>query len=129
MGNTKLISTGKTIAIAILLLGIVHDVATFTPLIQSGLETLDVANLNAIIYMSLICGSSLVLSGLLLIMFFKKVQEFPFLKSQILIIGVFLAINGILSVIYMFDNPFAWISLLLNLSIFLVAVRLKQLNN
>ena len=129
MGNTKLIFTGKTIAIAILLLGIVHDVATFTPLIQSGLEMLNVANLNSVIYMSLICGSSLILSGLLLIMFFNKVLEYSFLKSAILIISVFLAINGILSVIYMFDNPFAWISLLLNMSIFFVAVRLKQLNN
>lgn len=126
MNTEKLISIGKIIAIAILILGIVHNVATFTPLIQDGLKSLDVANQNAIIYMSLICGSSLIVCGLLLFLFLKKIKEIPYLKSAILIIGTFVAVNGILSVVYMFDNPFAWIALALNLSMFLIAVGLKK---
>lgn len=126
MKTEKLIQVGKIIAIAILILGIVHDVATFTPLIQGGLAALDVANQNAMIYMSLMCGASLIVCGLLLYVFLKKVTEIPFLKSAMLIIGTFVAINGVLSVVYMFDNPFAWLALVLNLSMFFITIGLKR---
>lgn len=130
MKTNKLISLGKVFAIAILVLGIIHDVATFTPLIKGGLACLTPDNLNAMIYMSLICGTSFIFSGLILVLLLKKVEQFDFLSSPILLIGIFLAISGILSIVYMFDNPFAWIALLLNLSVFIIIVGLKlKLNN
>lgn len=125
MKTNKLISIGKSIAVAVLILGIIHDTATFTPLIKGGLSCLTPDNLRAMIYMSLICGTSFILSGLLLIMLLKKLEQFSFLASPIMIIGIFLAVSGILSVIYMFENPFAWIALVLNLVMFGVTLRLK----
>jgi len=125
MKTKKLISIGKSTAVAILILGIIHDIATFTPLIKGGLACLTPGDLNAMIYMSLICGSSFILSGVVLILLLKKVEQFAFLLSTILLIGVFLAISGILSIVYMFDNPFAWIALLLNLSMFIITIGLK----
>lgn len=76
MKTDKLISIGISTAIAILILGIIHDIATFTPLIKGGLSCLTPDNLRAMIYMSLICGTSFILSGLLLIMLLKKLEQF-----------------------------------------------------
>ena len=126
MKTNKLISLGKTFAIAILILGIIHDIATFTPLIKTGLECLSPADLNAIIYMSLMCGTSFIISGIVLILLLRKLEQIRFLTSIIMAIGIFLALAGILSIVFMFDNPFAWASLLLNVSVLLIATALKK---
>lgn len=125
MKINRLISLGKILAIAILILGIIHDIATFTLLIKGGLNCLSPGDFKAMIYMSLVCGTSFILSGFVLTLLLKKVEQFVFLTSTILLIGVFLAVSGVLSIVYMFDNPFAWIALLLNLSMFIITVGLK----
>ena len=125
MKINKLIAIGKILSIAISILGIIHDIATFTPLVNSGLGCLSPADFNAVIYMSLMCGTSLILSGVILYLLLKKVEEFYLLALPILLIGVFLALSGVMSVVYMFDNPFAWLSLILNLSLFLITINLK----
>ena len=126
MKTNKLISLGKAFAIAVLILGIIHDIATFTPLIKTGLECLSPADLNAIIYMSLMCGTSFIVSGIVLILLLRKLVQIRFLTSIIMAIGIFLALAGILSIVFMFDNPFAWASLLLNVSVLLIATALKK---
>ena len=126
MKTKKLISIGKTLAIAIIILGVIHDAATYSPLIKGGLSCLDPGNLKAMIYMSLMCGTSLILSGIILFLLINKVELYPFLSLPLLVTGIFLVINGILSVIYMSDNPFAWIALVLNLSMFVIIVVLKM---
>jgi len=125
MKTNKLISLGKILAIAILILGFIHDIATFTPLIKGGLVCLNPDDLNAMIYMSLICGTSFILSGSVLRLLLRKVEQYAFLTSTILVVGIFLALSGVLSIVYMFDNPFAWIALLMNLSMFIITIGLK----
>lgn len=125
MKINRLISLGKILATAIIILGIIHDFASFTPLIKGGLGCLSPDDFKAMIYMSLICGTSFILSGFILILLLKKVEQYKFLTSTILFIGVFLAVSGILSIVYMFNNPFAWIALLLNLSMFIITIGLK----
>lgn len=120
-----MLSLGRMLSIAIIILGVIHDVATFTPLIKGGLACLDNGSLKAMIYMSVICGASLILSGFVLLLLLKQVERHVFLTSPVLVIGVFLAVNGIVAVVYMFDNPFAWIALLLNLSMFFITISLK----
>ena len=126
MRTDRIIGIGKILATSIVLLGVVHDIATFSPLIQGDLTCVNREALHSIIYMSLICGTSLILSGILLMFLFKRTVKFPFLSTAILIIGTFLAANGILSVMYMFNNPFAWIAFVLNLGVFIVALVLKM---
>lgn len=116
MKTKTLFSIGKSLAIAILVLGVIHDVATFT-MMKGGLD--------AVTYFSLICGTSLILCGIILLQLFEKVSEYSFLQPTILLIGTFLALNGILATICMLDNPFAWIALLLNLSMFVLILKLK----
>ncbi len=125
MINKRLITFGNSVAVAVMLLGLIHDVATFTPLIKGGLTCLTPGNLKAITYMSLLCGTSFILSGALLFVLFRKVSEYAFLSLPILIIGIFLAVSGILAVICMFHNPFAWIALLFNLTLFVIALKLR----
>lgn len=125
MKTKRMLSLGRMLSIAIIVLGVIHDVATFTPLIKGGLACLDNGNLKAMLYMSLICGTSLILAGIVLILLLRKVEQHTFLTSSVLVIGVFLALNGVLAVVYMFDNPFAWIALLLNISMFFIAGGLK----
>jgi hypothetical protein len=126
MKTNTFFSIAKSLAIAILVLGIIHDIATFTPLIKEGLSSLNTENLNAVTYFSLICGTSLILCGIVLLLLLNKVSEYPFLRPIVLIIVGFLALNGILSVIFMFQNPFAWITMLLNLGMFGITVKLKS---
>ena len=106
-------------------MGIIHVIATFTPLIKGGLSCLSPDDFKAMIYMSLICGTSFILSGIVLVLLLEKVKQFVFLNSTILLIGIFLAVSGVLSIVYMLDNPFAWIALLLNLSMCIITLGLK----
>ena len=130
MTNHIVVRLGKIASIMVLCLGIIHNIATFTPLIQGGLSLLSPADLSAMIYMSLMCGTSLILSGLLLYLMLQKVDQISFLRIPMLIIGIFLALSGLLSVYYMFENPFAWLALLLNLNMFFITIGLKRkLNN
>lgn len=125
MKSLNLVLFGKFIAVTILILGIIHDVATFTPLIKGGLSCLTPSNFKAMIYMSLICGTAFILSGLIIIILLRRIEQYTFLISPILVFGIFLAISGILSIVYMFNNPFAWIAFLLNTTMFAIAIGLK----
>ncbi len=129
MKSSKIIKIGRPIAMAVLVLGIIHNVATFTPLITEGLACLDQINLKAMTYMSLMCGTSLILSGALLLAMLKKTAPINQFRVPILIVGVFLAINGILAVVYMPENPFALLALILCMAMFYItkaAFNLKE---
>ncbi|SHF07036.1 hypothetical protein [Dysgonomonas macrotermitis] len=123
---SKIIISGKITAISLLLLGIIHDIATFTPLIQEGLECLSKPDLDAMVYMSLICGTSLILSGGLLFTLLNKADRFTWVSTPILFIGSFLCLNGILSVFYMSDNPFAWITFILGIISLSISILIKR---
>jgi len=128
--KSKLIPFGRGVSIAIIILGIIHEIATFTSLIQEGLVCLSPGYFDSVTYFSLMCGAFLILSGLLLFILLKKSEKYPFLYTPILIIGIFLSINGILSVYYMPDNPFAWMVFILCICILGIILGLKKkLNN
>ena len=125
MKTERIMLIGKILAFSIVMLGTVHDTATFSPLIQDDLTCLKPEALHAVIYMSLICGTSLILCGILMLLFLKSVTKLPSLTLPLLVAGIFLFLNGILSVVCMFSNPFAWIALFLNTAIFLVTLALR----
>lgn len=125
MINQKVIQVGKIFSLIVLNLGLIHDIATFTPLIQDGLSLLSPDDRSAMIYFSLMCGTSLILSGLLLFVMLKKIDQISFLRVPILIIGIFLALSGLLSVFYMSENPFAWAALFINSTIFVITLKIS----
>jgi hypothetical protein len=123
----KLIITGKILAIAIAILGVIHNIATFTPIIKGVLTSLPPGEMKFMIYANLMCGSSFIISGIVLLMLLNKLKNYPFLIVPIIFVGSFLLISGILLIGFsdhMFDNPFACISVILNLGMFLVTANL-----
>ena len=127
MKGSALTSVGKSLAIAIALLGIIHNIATFTPLVREGLDCLSIDEMRLVTYMSLMCGTALIVSGLVLFALLNKLEGYPILSLPILIAGGFSCFSGILSVVYMTYNPFAWLNLLLGVAMFSITLRLKRL--
>lgn len=126
MKNDRIISTGRGLAYLIIVLGLIHEVATFSPLIKGGLLCLSSENLNAMLYMSLMCGASLILSGVIILLLLQQIGKYLFISTILLVIGCFLAINGFLSVYFMFNNPFAWVAFILNIWMFCISVVLRN---
>jgi hypothetical protein len=117
----KTINIGKLIAVAIAILGAIHNIATFTPIIQSGLSCLPINEFKFVLYVNLMCGSSLIVSGIVLVMLLKHIENYTFLVAPTFFLGIFLFLSGISLLIFsdnIFDNPFACIGLLLNLGMF-----------
>ena len=97
---------------AIATMGVIHIAATFTPLINGGLEVLSSAKQQAMTYMSLMCGMLLIVCGSLVAILHNKVKEHPFLRRPYMFIYGALSIDGISAVAFMPQNPFAWLVLI-----------------
>ena len=119
MGTSFLFKSFKILSFAVIILGIIHDIATFSPLIRQGLSTLSKDDFNAVIFMSLGTGTSFILSGLLLFTVHNIKIAFDRL---VLPVNIFLLFMGIAAAIMMPGNPFAWISLVVMVLLFLVSV-------
>ena len=113
MNKTRQANYVRMIAMAMATMGVIHIAATFTPLINGGLEVLSSAKQQAITYMSLMCGMLLIVCGLLIVMLHEKVKEHPFLRRPYIFIYGALSIDGISAVAFMPHNPFAWLVLIL----------------
>ena len=79
MNKTRQTNYVRMIAMAIATMGVIHIAATFTPLINGGLEVLSSAKQQAMTYMSLMCGMLLIVCGSLVAILHNKVKEHPFL--------------------------------------------------
>ena len=113
MNKTRQTNYVRMIAMAIATMGVIHIAATFTPLINGGLEVLSSAKQQAMTYMSLMCGMLLIVCGSLVAILHNKVKEHPFLRRPYMFIYGALSIDGISAVAFMPHNPFAWLVLIL----------------
>lgn len=112
MNKTRQANYIRVIAMAIATMGVIHIAATFTPLINGGLEVLSSAKQQAMTYMSLMCGMLLIVCGSLVAILHNKVKEHPFLRRPYMFIYGVLSIDGISAVAFMPHNPFAWLVLI-----------------
>lgn len=112
MNKTRQANYIRVIAMAIATMGVIHIAATFTPLINGGLEVLSSAKQQAMTYMSLMCGMLLIVCGSLVAILHNKVKEHPFLRRPYMFIYGALSIDGISAVAFMPQNPFAWLVLI-----------------
>ena len=99
----------KTLSIGIMLMGVVHIAATFTPLIADKLALLQEGAQDAFTYFSLMCGALLILGGGVTLSLSGKIAEYNFVQKPYMLALAILNIDGILAVCYMQGNPFAWI--------------------
>ena len=119
MGTSFLFKSFKILSFAVIILGIIHDIATFSPLIRQGLSTLSKDDFNAVIFMSLGTGTSFILSGLLLYTVHNIKIAF---ERLVLPVNMFLLFMGISAAIMMPDNPFAWISFVVMILLFTISL-------
>ena len=103
----------KTLAIAIAVMGLIHIIATFTPIIGGELEKLTCAKRFAMLYMSLMCGALLVVCGTLVALLNGHVKEHRFLRVPYGIVMAALCADGIMAAAFMTHNPMAWVVLAL----------------
>ena len=114
------VTLAKLLSAGLMLMGIVHMSATFSPIIAGKLEMLDEAGRRAFTYMSLMCGALLVVGGMVAYMLSDKTNEYRFLRMPYLIVLSTLCVDGLLAVMLMPHNPCAWT--ILALSIPLLAI-------
>ena len=96
------------LSIGIMLMGAIHIVATFTPLIADKLALLPDSAQDAFTYFSLMCGALLILGGGVTYTLSGMIREYAFVQKPYMMVLTILNINGILAVCYMQGNPFAW---------------------
>lgn len=114
----------KVLAYGLMVMGVVHVIATFTPVIAGKLEPLNESGRLAFTYMSLMCGTMLVLGGSVVSMLTDKVREHSFLRQPYILTILLLAIDGIMASCMMPHNPCAWVILVLALP--LLGINLKK---
>lgn len=114
----------KLLSIGVILMGVIHDVATFTPLITGKLAALDGGAQCAFTYFSLMCGALLMVGGAIIFMLTDKIEEHAFLRKPYIFMLVVLALDGIFAVCFMPHNPFAWIIFVLTVLLFCANVML-----
>ena len=112
--------SAKLLSIGIALMGLVHVIATFTPVIAGKLGALDESARRAFIYMSLMCGALLVVGGVLSCLLAGQVKKHPFLRPPCFLVVSALAMDGVLAAIMMPHNPCAWVVLALGLPLLLL---------
>jgi len=111
----------KRLSYGLIAMGVVHIIATFTPVIAGKLEPLNESGRLAFTYMSLMCGMMLVLGGSVVSMLADRVKEYKFLRRPYIFIILLIAIDGIMAACMMPHNPCAWI-------IFVLAIPLLGIN-
>lgn len=116
----------RVLSIGIMLMGLVHIVATFTPLIASKLAILPDSAQGAFTYLSLMCGALLVLGGVVTFTLSGRVTEYAFVRVPYALTLATLFIDGMLAAYYMPLNPFAWIIFALVIGLILANVKKFQ---
>lgn len=117
---------GRLLAVLTIILGGVHEVMTFQPMIADGLKGLSEEWRQTFTYFSLGCGGMLLLSGFLFLMLLGRVERPEFLAAPLVAIGVFATANGLLAVGFMLRNPFAWTGLALGVGLLVVALMIRE---
>lgn len=110
-------NVAKILSIGIMLMGIVHIAATFTPLIADKLVLLPEGVQGAFTYFSLMCGALLILGGSVAFALSGKTVEYSFIRKPYILTITILSIAGIFAVCYMPHNPFAWIIFVLTMGL------------
>lgn len=116
----------KALSIGIMLMGVVHIAATFTPLIADKLALLPEGAQDAFTYFSLMCGALLILGGSVTFSLSGKISEYDFVQKPYMLALAILNFDGILAVCYMQGNPFAWIIFALTMGLLFANVTRAQ---
>lgn len=99
----------KWFAAGVAVMGIVHIIATFLPVIAGKMALLDESARMAFTYMSVMCGAFLVMGGALAYWMCDKREEHVFLRKPYSYIVRALLVDGTVAILCMPHNPCAWL--------------------
>lgn len=99
----------NALSLGVMLMGVTHIIATFTPIIADKLALLPDGAQDAFTYFSLMCGALLILGGWVTYTLSGRVAEHPFVRKPYMLALAILVVDGVLAVCYMHHNPFAWV--------------------
>ena len=119
----------KYLSACVMIMGLVHEVATFSPVISDKLALLPISAHRAFLYFSLMCGALLILSGGVIFILSAKVNEYPFVKKAYLLALVLLVADGLLSISCMSRNPFAWVIFALAVVLLFLSINLLRVSH
>lgn len=105
--NTR--NATKILSMGIMLMGMVHLAATFTPLMADKLALLPEETQDAFTFFSLACGALLILGGYVTYMWAEQSGKCLSARKPYIFTLAILSVDGVLAVYYMPHNPFAWI--------------------
>jgi hypothetical protein len=115
------------VAIIVILLGIIHNIATFTPIIETGFECVSAENHMTLVFFSLGTGSATLMSGLMLILLGKALREgAKKIRGAMHLTVFFLLFIAGVAVICGTKNPFAYIMLLLAVLECIIVFNLRE---
>lgn len=103
----------KIASIAIITLGIIHVLAT--PIVIQGLKFLNLKTILCIGYMFVATGIAVIALGWLQYYILKRLQNHSYFLAILKGTVVFILVSGIGAVATMWDNPFAYLILLVAL--------------
>jgi hypothetical protein len=115
------------VAVIVILLGIIHNIATFTPIIESGFECVSADNHMTLVFFSLGTGSATLMSGLMLFLLGKALKDGAkkIMGAMHLTVYFLLFIAGV-AVICGTKNPFAYIMLIIAVSELIIVFNLRK---
>jgi hypothetical protein len=115
------------VAIVVILLGIIHNIATFTPIIETGFECVSAENHMTLVFFSLGTGSATLMSGLMLILLGKALQVgAKKIRGAMYLTVFFLLFIAGVAVVCGTKNPFAYIMLLLAVLEIIIVFNLRE---
>lgn len=113
----------KRLAIAVIILGSIHVCAT--PMVIMIFPKMPIMQTMAFGYMYVMTGIAIIFVGCLQLTILKLVEQNRAFLRLLRYTVAFIALSGVGAVVTMFDNPFAYISLLLTL---LQVIYMKKLS-
>jgi uncharacterized membrane protein len=124
MNTSNIISAGKMLAIALMLIGIIICVATFLYFGEK-LTALDSETIREALFSNIMSGLAILFSSIALVVMFPRAERHPVLADPILIMGIFILIVGVSAFCIMPTNPFTWIMAVVCIPMFITALCLK----
>lgn len=124
MNTSNIVAAGKMLSIALIVIGIIISVATFLYFGEK-LAGLDRATMREALFSNLVYGLAILFSGVALAVMFPKAEQHPVLADPILILGIFVLIDGLGALCLMLRNPFTWIMALICVPMFITTLCLK----
>jgi len=127
MNKSFYFTCNTIVGVIVILLGIIHNIATFTPIIETGFECVPAESHLTLVFFSLGTGTATLMSGILIIMLGNAIKAgAKKVRGALHLTVSFLLFISVVAVICGTKNPFAYIMLIIAISEIIIVYNLRQ---